>query len=218
MTSKRAYRVLGARRRPRRGAAIGAALGAALALAGCGGAGLEPASTECEPSQGPVTLSFWSWVPGIDEAVEVWNAENPDIRVELNAVAGGNQGPYQNLSNALKANTEPDLAQIEFDTLPSFRLQQGLRDVSRCLPDGTGDQFIDFAWDQVTFEDTGVYAIPQDTGPMAMFYRKDLFEKYGVDVPRTWAEFKAVAEAVHEQDPWCAVGRDRRRYLGERQR
>lgn len=50
----------------------------------------------------------------------------------------------------------------------------------------TGDQFFDFAWKQVTFGDTGVYAIPQDTGPMAMFYRKDLFEKYGVEVPKTW--------------------------------
>ena len=199
--NEREYRVVGARSRPRRVVAVGATLGVALTLAACGGAGLEPASTECEPSRGPVTLSFWSWVPGIDEAVELWNAENPDIRVELNAVAGGNQGTYQNLSNALKAETEPDLAQIEFDTLPSFRLQQGLRDVSQCLPDGTGDQFIDFAWEQVTFEDTGVYAIPQDTGPMAMFYRKDLFEKYSVDVPQTWEDFKAVAEAVHEQDP-----------------
>lgn len=148
-----------------------------------------------------MTLSFWSWVPGIDKAVDLWNVENPRVQVELNAVAGGNQGTYQNLSNALKAETEPDLAQIEFDTLPSFRLQQGLRDITECLEDDAGDQFIDFAWEQVTFEGTGVYAIPQDTGPMAMFYRWDLFEEYDVEVPSTWAEFATVAQQVHDQDP-----------------
>lgn len=198
--SERGNRIVGTGIRPGRLRAVGTALVLSLAVAGCSGAGPQAASTACEPSSGAVRLSFWSWVPGIDEAVDLWNSENPDIQVELNAVAGGNQGTYQNLSNALKAGNEPDLAQIEFDTLPSFRLQQGLRDVSQCLEADTGEQFIDFAWNQVTFEDTGVYAIPQDTGPMAMFYRKDLFEEYGVDVPRTWAEFAAVAEAVHDQD------------------
>lgn len=176
-------------------------LGTTSTLAACGQVGPEAAATECKPSQGQVELTFWSWVPGINEAVQLWNSENPDVQVKLNAVAGGNQGTYQNLSNALKAQTEPDLSQIEFDTLPSFRLQQGLRDLSRCLPVSTGDQFIDFAWEQVTFGGTGVYAIPQDTGPMAMFYRKDLFVKYDVEVPRTWAEFATVAEQVHDQDP-----------------
>lgn len=193
--------MVGAWSRPRRVAATGAALGVVLSLAACAGAGLEPASTACEPSQGPVSLSYWSWVPGMAEAVDVWNAANPDIQVSLNAVAAGNGGTYQNLSNALKAETEPDLAQIEFDTLPSFRLQQGLRDISRCLEEGTGEQFIDFTWEQVTFQDSGVWAIPQDTGPMALFYRADLFEQYGVEVPRTWEEFAAVAQDVHDQDP-----------------
>jgi multiple sugar transport system substrate-binding protein len=180
---------------------MGISLGVAWALAACAGVGPEPASTECDRAQGEVTLSFWSWVPGMDEAVDIWNAENPDIQVELNAVAGGNQGTYQNMFNALKAGTEPDLAQVEFDMLPSFRLQQGLRDISKCLEPKAGDQFIDFAWDQATFGGEGVYAIPQDTGPMAMYYRKDLFEKYGVDVPQTWEEFRTVAEEVHRQDP-----------------
>ena len=106
-------------RRSRRVAATGAALGTALTLAACGGVGPEAPSTACEPSEGAVTLSFWSWVPGMDEAVAIWNKENPDIQVRLNAVAGGNQGTYQNLFNALKAETEPDLAQVEFGRRPA---------------------------------------------------------------------------------------------------
>lgn len=188
------------RRSLRSGVAAAAVLGV-VSLAACGGAGPEPASTGCERSHGDVTLSFWSWVPGIDKAVKLWNKQHPHIRVKLNNVPGGNQGTYQKMFNALKAGTAPDLAQIEYDTLPSFRLQQGLRDISKCLKDGTGGQFIDFAWKQVTFQGSGVWAIPQDTGPMAMFYRKDLFNKYDVAVPKTWKQFRTVAERVHEQDP-----------------
>lgn len=205
MKSERGNRIVGTGIRPGRLRAVVTALVLSLAVAGCSGAGPQAASTACEPSTGAVKLSFWSWVPGIDDAVDLWNAQHPKVQVELNTVPGGNQGTYQNLSNALKAGNEPDLAQIEYDTLPSFRLQQGLRDISHCLKTDTGDQFFDFAWKQVTFGNTGVYAIPQDTGPMAMFYRKDLFEKYGVEVPKTWAQFAAVAEAVHKQDPTVQI-------------
>ena len=117
-----------------------------------------------------------------------------------NAVAGGNQGTYQNMFNALKANTEPDLAQVEFDMLPSPAPAGSARHLQRLEPDA-GDRFIGFAWDQATFGGEGVFAIPQDTGPMAMFYRKDLFERYGIQVPKTWDEFRVAAEEVHRKDP-----------------
>ena len=59
-----------------------------IALAACGGddsdessAGGEQAA--CKPTGGKVALSFWSWVPGIEKAVEVWNEQNPDIQVKL---------------------------------------------------------------------------------------------------------------------------------------
>src|SRR5690606_16363170 len=32
----------------------------------------------------------------------------------------------------------------------------------------------------------GPASVPQDSGPMAMFYRRDLFERWRIDVPTTW--------------------------------
>lgn len=40
------------------------------------------------------------------------------------------------------------------------------------------------------------WAAPYDVGPQTFYYRKDLFAKYGVDVPRTWEEFEAAAKKV----------------------
>ena len=103
MKSERGNRIVGTGIRPGRLRAVGTALVLSLAVAGCSGAGPQAASTACEPSTGAVKLSFWSWVPGIDDAVDLWNAQHPKVQVELNTVPGGNQGNYQNLSNALKA-------------------------------------------------------------------------------------------------------------------
>lgn len=182
--------------------AVGAA--AALVLAGCsaGPSGAGSASTgSCEPADGPVDLSITTWLPGVDKAVERWNELNPDVQVSVKTGPSGNAGTYQNLFNQLKAGDAPDLAQVEYDALASFRVQDGLQDVGAC--DGLADagaDFVDWTWEQVTFGEEGaVYAVPQDSGPMAMYYRKDLFEKAGIPVPTTWEEYHAAAEAIRAQ-------------------
>lgn len=191
-----------------RHAAGAIAMAAVLAVAGCGGGdedqaatgGGETAGAECAKSQGRVSLNFWSWVPGVDQAVELWNEQNPDIQVKLRSTPAGNAGTYQNMFNAIRAGNAPDLGQIEYDSLPSFRLQDGVADIGPCGVAEAEDQFIDWTWQQVTFGEDAVYAVPQDTGPMALYYRADLFEEYGIEAPATWEEFAAAAETVHEQD------------------
>ncbi|WP_104179229.1 ABC transporter substrate-binding protein [Arthrobacter sp. B0490] len=177
----------------------------ALALSGCsaGGdsteAGAEAAP--CEASEGPVTLNFTTWVPGMDKVVELWNAENPEIQVEVQTGPNGNSGTYQNFFNQIQAGNAPDLGQVEYDALPNFRVQDGLENIAGC--EGVADaqdQFVDWTWGQVTFGEEGsVYAVPQDSGPMAMYYRADLFEQAGIEVPTTWEEYAAAAEQIKAQ-------------------
>ena len=149
---------------------------------------------------GKVTLDYWSWVPGMQQAVDLWNSGNPDIQVKLKTTPAGNAGTYQNLSNALKAGKAPDLGQIEYDSLASFRLKSGLRDISRCpgVTDAQQD-FVDWTWSQVAFGaggKDGIWAVPQDTGPMALFYRKDVFDRLGLTAPKTWEAYAADARKI----------------------
>ncbi|MGV8883706.1 MAG: ABC transporter substrate-binding protein [Rhodoglobus sp.] len=179
-------------------AAVG--LLAALALAGCAGSPTtgDAGAEACAPSDGPVTLEFTSWIPGIEDAAAMWNAENPDIQVKVQTGPNGNGGTYQNFFNQLAAGNAPDLGQIEYDALPNFRVQDGLYDLGQCedVVAAKGD-FIDWTWSQVSLgEKDSVYGIPQDTGPMALFYRADLFEANGIPVPTTWAEYATAAEKV----------------------
>ena len=111
-------------RHTKRAAAAALLTTVALAMAGCsaasGGASSDAAS--CEPADGDVTLTFTSWIPGIEDAVAAWNEQNPDIQVEVQTGPNGNSGTYQNFFNQLEAGNAPDLGQIEYDALPNFRV------------------------------------------------------------------------------------------------
>ncbi|PRY65038.1 multiple sugar transport system substrate-binding protein [Glaciihabitans tibetensis] len=187
---------------PKRLGAIALLATTAIVLSGCSSAGDSEdsgsAAASCEPATEAVELTFTSWIPGIEEVVDVWNAENPDIQVTVQTGPNGNSGTYQNFFTQLEAGNAPDLGQIEYDALPNFRVQDGLVNIADCA--GVADaqeDFVDWTWSQVSFgEEDSVYAIPQDSGPMALFYRSDLFEANNIAVPTTWEEFATAAEQV----------------------
>jgi multiple sugar transport system substrate-binding protein len=176
----------------------------ALALSACSSGATTDGGTDaaaCAPSEGAVTLNFTTWLPGMEDAVAIWNAKNPDIQVKVQTGPNGNGGTYKNFFNQIEAGNAPDLGQIEYDALPNFRVQDGVVNIADCagVMDAQ-DQFIDWTWSQVTFgEDNAVYAVPQDTGPEALFYRADLFEKAGIPVPTTWDEYAAAAKQIRAE-------------------
>ncbi|MEU4220503.1 extracellular solute-binding protein [Actinoplanes sp. NPDC026623] len=181
---------------------VSALLAAALLLTACSSksddASSDAGAASCAPSSGPVSLTFTSWIPGIEEVVAAWNAKNPNIQVKVQTGPNGNGGTYQNFFNQLKAGNAPDLGQIEYDALPGFRVQDGLTDLGGCdIVAKSKDQFVDWTWTQVSFGEQGhAFGVPQDAGPMALFYRADLFEKHGIAIPKTWDEYAAAAEKV----------------------
>src|SRR5579884_4513851 len=84
-------------------------------LAACGGSSGAPAS-----SSGPLTLTFWSWVPNLQQAVNLFEKSHPNIKVKL-VNAGQGTPEYTKLRTALKAGSgAPDVVQIEFQYLPTF--------------------------------------------------------------------------------------------------
>lgn len=176
----------------------------AFALAGCSAGGGDStgggdAAASCAPADGDVTLEFTSWIPGIEDVVKIWNDANPEIQVKVQTGPNGNGGTYQNFFNQIKAGDAPDLGQIEYDALPNFLVQDGLEDLSACADVvAAEDQFVDWAWGQVTLGTDGVYGVPQDTGPMALFYRADLFEQNGIAIPTTWDEYREAAVKIRD--------------------
>nr|WP_296067435.1 extracellular solute-binding protein [uncultured Actinoplanes sp.] len=176
------------------------------ALAACSapkdeGGGTTAAS--CAPASGPVTLQYWNTVPGMDQVVALWNKKNPTIKVELKNVSNDQ---YGQIGNALKAGTAPELAQVGYDELANLRLQDAFVDASACADaKAAKDKFVPWTWSQSSFGDTGVFAMPQDTGPMALFVRSDIFARHGIAIPKTWDEYAAAAQKLHAADPKLTI-------------
>jgi len=181
------------RKNTRLGVAAIAAL--ALTLSACSASGGDDGDTG--EAGGVVNLDFWAWGSNIDKRVDVWNAANPDIQVEISAPASGVDMPVQVLS-AVRAGSGPDMAQSEFTQLPTYVSAGVLADLESDR-DEIVDKFAPEVIDTVTFDDT-IFGIPQDLGPALLIYRDDTFEANGYEPPATWDEFRALAEQVRTLD------------------
>ena len=168
----------------------GGALAGAYALgglAGCGGGS----------SSGPVELTLWAWLPDMQAQVDMFEKAHKNIKVKL-VNAGQGEPEYQKLRTALKAGEgAPDVVHIEFQYIPTFKQIDGLADISEYGANDYKSDYAPWTWDQVS-EGDAVYAMPWDSGPMALLYRKDIFDKYSIEVPTTWDQFAQEAEKLHK--------------------
>ena len=189
------------------------ALTVGLALAGCGGGGTPSAAPggsadelEAALEEGG-TITYWSWTPSAEAQVAAFEKEYPNVDVKL-VNAGTNTEEYTKLQNAITAGSgAPDVAQVEYYAIPQFALSDSLVDLA---PYGFGDlkdQYTPGPWGAVTVGDA-VYGLPQDSGPMAMFYNATVFDEYGIEVPTTYDEYVAAAEKLHEADPNAYITSD----------
>jgi multiple sugar transport system substrate-binding protein len=132
------------------------------------------------------------------KVVDNFNNAHTDVQVCW-TVAGQGQPEYAKFQTAISANKgAPDVIMLEADQLPGFEIQKALVDLSPYGANDVKDKFSAGAWKDVSQGDA-VYAIPVDGGPMAMIYRKDVFDKYGIKTPpATWAEYAADAQKVKD--------------------
>jgi multiple sugar transport system substrate-binding protein len=145
-------------------------------------------------------ITYWSWTPSAEAQVAAFQEKYPKVKVNL-VNAGTNTEEYTKLQNAIKAGSgAPDVVQIEYYAFPQFALSDSLLDLA---PYGFGDLESDYSagpWGSVDF-DGKIYGLPQDSGPMALFYNKSVFDQYGIAVPTTWDEYYAAAQKLHAADP-----------------
>ncbi|MFE6823343.1 extracellular solute-binding protein [Streptomyces sp. NPDC057690] len=176
-------------------AALAVALGA-TALTACG------SSDEDSAESGPVSLTYWTWTPGMDKVVDLWNkgqGKKDQITVTVKKQASGDTLVTKILT-AHKAGKAPDLVQAEYQALPTLVSNDALADIAKNVGDAE-TKFADGVWQQTTLGTDAVYAVPQDIGPMMFYYRADLFKKYGLTVPTTWEQFAATARTLKEKAP-----------------
>ncbi|WP_206188189.1 ABC transporter substrate-binding protein [Sanguibacter sp. HDW7] len=198
-------------RTPRRLLATIAATSAlALGLAACSSGTDAPPAATGDPTSAVAaggSLTVWAWEPTLAKVVEEFTAKNPNVKIDLvNAGTGNDQ--YTALQNAIAAGSGvPDIAQVEYYAIPQFALGKSLADVSGLGASKLDGTFTPGPWSTVKQGD-GIYALPMDSGPMALFYNTEVFEKHDIAVPTTWTEYLEAARALKKADPKIRIAND----------
>jgi len=179
----------------------------ALLVTACSG-GNEPKAGDSSsaPSGEKVELTFWTWAPGMEDIVGVWNEANPDIQVTVQTQDGGDPAVTKLLTAIQAGSGAPDIMQTEYQKIPTLVASDALADLAGQLPDDVVSHYPEGVWNSVTLGTDAVYGIPQDSGPMQFYYRADIFAEMGLAVPTTWEEYAAVAAQVRAADPTKFLG------------
>lgn len=187
-------------------AALGGALVACAPEAGAGTGAASASDLEAALEAGG-TITYWSWTPSAEAQVAAFEKAYPEVDVKL-VNAGTNTEEYTKLQNAIKAGSGgPDVVQIEYYAMPQFALSDSLVDLSAYGLGELEDQYTASTWGSVNI-DGKLYGLPQDSGPMALFYNATVFEQFGIAVPTTWDEYIAAGEQLHAADPTKYITND----------
>lgn len=174
-----------------------AVLGATAMLGSVAACGSQSGSANSSDSSGKTTLTVWAWDSTMGRTIKGFEKANPNIKIKL-VNAGTSKDQYTALNNAMQAGSgAPDLAQIEYYALPEYVIRGYVENVADLGAKDFSDFYTPGTWASVNIND-GVYGLPMDSGPMAWFYNKEVFDKAGVDPTQitSWDQFYEAAKKV----------------------
>ncbi|MGW5613860.1 ABC transporter substrate-binding protein [Streptomyces sp. NPDC003877] len=190
-----------------------ASLGAGL-LAGCADDGGDDSSGSSSGGKGKTTITLGLFgTMGFKEAglYAEYEKLNPKIKIAENVVER-NENYYPALLNHLTTNSGlQDVQAVEVGNIAEIVNTQAakLEDLSKVSGVNKAD-WLDWKWQQATTKDGQTIGLGTDIGPMAICYRKDLFEKAGLPSDRAevgklwagdWNKFVDVGERYKKNGP-----------------
>lgn len=129
--------------------------------------------------------------------------ENPDIIVQLEAVAGSDY--YARLFTQIASGDAPDIMQIGDDAVPNFVSKGAVIPLDDYIK---GQYPLDTTIYLPGMIEPGQYKgkqyfLPKDFSTLAVYYNKKIFDKYGVAYPKedwTWDDFLKTAQALTKDE------------------
>lgn len=183
----------------------------------------KPSDTTAAKAGEQTVVQYWDTVNDADpndymnqwtkDNIDLFQQQNPNIKIQFTNTANGDQ--YLNkISTEMAANNAPDV----FMTWVAGRLEPFVK-AGRLLPlddiingDANLKDVINPGNLTPTTFNGKVYAIPNELAGETVFYNKAIFQKYSLQVPKTWDELLNVIKvlkqngvvpfALANKDPW----------------
>jgi lactose/L-arabinose transport system substrate-binding protein len=176
----------------------------ALAVVGCGNGpndnsstALTSLSSNSDLSQTHADITVWSWniaAKSLNQLLPAFNQTTPNVKVTVLQTQARMQ---TRLMLSLAAGVgAPDVSQLQATDAPHYMATHQLLDLTS-VAERYKSQFPPSIWNGCT-DDGRVYAIPWDMGPCAVFYKRDIFKKYGIDPSKiqTWDDYIAAGKQI----------------------
>lgn len=174
-------------------------------LAGCGTSGNDGKDSASDGDK--ITLNYWTWFPSkdqIQETVDAFEKENLDIKINMTVMES--KTFQEKVPLALSTEEDIDVIGVQPSAFAE-EVQDYLADLDELMPEVAGDNWKDSysekcleQGNKLTGGDTKMLVLT-NSGSMVGFYNAALLKDIGAEVPKTFEEYKAVAEKFKEKYP-----------------
>lgn len=147
----------------------------------------------------PVQLTFWYLsTRGNSEAIcNAWNEANPDIQVKISLY--DTDGIKDACKTAAQSNSMPSMWFNWGGSLGQYYVDNGLTyDLTQYAADNDWDSKFNSGALSLVNLGGQISGYPTSYNVIGMFYRKDIFEQYGIEVPTTMDEFDQVCATLKD--------------------
>ena len=145
--------------------------------------------------------------PAVDQIIKLslkeWQKSHPNVKVDV--VSRQFSDHHTAMTTALATSSGlPDIMAVEYGFLGRFAFGGGFADLNK-PPFNVGqhkNKWVQYAYEQGASKKHGQSAIPTDIGPGALFYRKDLLEKAGVDpilLSKSWETYVEAGTVIKQK-------------------
>jgi multiple sugar transport system substrate-binding protein len=189
-----------------------AALSSMLVLQGCSSqapaannaaGGAAPQSNDAGGSstakKDKVKLTFWDMHSDAEstffkDLVDEYNKTQDQVQIEYSAFK---QDDYQStkLPTGFASGNGPDIYMISPGEFMKFAKSGLMKDLTPYFAPGVKEDFLPASLDAVTYNNQ-IMALPFELELLGLYYNKDMLDKAGVQVPKTWDELHDAAKKL----------------------
>jgi ABC-type glycerol-3-phosphate transport system substrate-binding protein len=178
-----------------------AALTALATLAACGGSSSGGAAgTSATPHGQVVVWDYYGSATPLKPAIADFEKAHPEITVKYEAL--DYDTIQDKFSVAVSSGAAPDLATLDMTWLPTYAANGTLQDISK-ISGGKlngqpiAGQYTPGALQAMTYDKHYIAAM-YDFDAYALYYRKDILDKKGIPVPKTWDDLVSASQKMAE--------------------
>lgn len=184
-----------------------------MIVAACGSDAKKSDGTTAAPAETPTTVAaapagdsatIRLWLNGgdtpddfVNYAIAEFNKVHPDVKVVFERQQW--TGIVEKLTTSLSSSESPDVVELGNTQAQAFEAAGALKDLTSDKAALGGDDLLQSLVEAGTYNGQ-FYGVPYYAGARVMLYRKDLFEKSGIQIPTTIDEMLAAGKKLKEDN------------------